>query len=97
MATAATTHSTQATTHRPPLFLAFELGATTWKLGFTIGAAQRPRARRMPAGAVQVLLLDGQCPLRPLTSPGGGAPARLCCPFPGAGGYFALKPGSCGY
>src|SRR3989442_13452295 len=40
--------------------------------------------------------LDGQCPLRPLTSSGGGAPARLCGPFPGTctGGYFALKTGS---
>jgi transposase len=56
MATAAATHSTQATTHRPTLFLAFELGVNTWKLGFTTGAAQRPRERRMPAGAVEVLL-----------------------------------------
>src|SRR4029453_6035075 len=56
MATAAATHSTQATTHRPTLFLAFELGVNTWKLGFTTGAAQRPREWRMPAGAVQVLL-----------------------------------------
>jgi hypothetical protein len=40
--------------------------------------------------------VDGPCPLRPLTSPGGGAPARLCSPLPGAcaGGSFALKTGS---
>jgi hypothetical protein len=56
MATAAATHSTQAPPHRPTLFLAFELGVHTWKLGLTPGAAQRPRERRMPAGAVQVLL-----------------------------------------
>src|SRR5438132_4804122 len=33
---------------------------------------------------------------KPLTSPGRGAPTRLCSPFPGActGGYFALKTGS---
>jgi hypothetical protein len=30
MATAAATHSTQATAHRPTLFLAFELGVNTW-------------------------------------------------------------------
>src|SRR5262249_31218735 len=27
-----------------------ELGGTTWKLGFTTGAAQRPRERHVPAG-----------------------------------------------
>jgi transposase len=45
----------QATTPRPTLFLAFELGVTTWTLGFTTGAAPRPRERTMPAGALQVL------------------------------------------
>jgi hypothetical protein len=42
MATPATTCLDQATTHQPTLFLAFELGVNTWKLGFTTGAAQRP-------------------------------------------------------
>jgi hypothetical protein len=55
MATPAATHMDQATTHQPTLFLAFELGVNTWKLGFTTGAAQRPRERRMPAGAIHVL------------------------------------------
>jgi transposase len=55
MATPAATRMDQATTHQPTLFLAFELGVTTWKLGFTTGAAQRPRERNMPAGALQVL------------------------------------------
>ena len=55
MATPAAPRTDQATTQRPTLFLAFELGVTTWKLGFTTGAAQRPRARTMPAGASQVL------------------------------------------
>jgi transposase len=45
----------QATTPQPTLFLAFELGVNTWKLGFTTGAAQRPRERSMPAGAIHVL------------------------------------------
>ena len=39
-------------------FLAFELGATTWKLGFTIGMAQRPRERTIPAGAMEKLLQE---------------------------------------
>ena len=55
MATPVATCKDQATTPRPTLFLAFELGVTTWKLGFTTGAAQRPRERTMPAGAIQVL------------------------------------------
>jgi transposase len=32
------------------LFLACELGANTWQLGFTPGAAQRARERQMAAG-----------------------------------------------
>jgi transposase len=37
---------------QPTLFLAFELGKNTWKLGFTIGVAQQPRERTIPAGEV---------------------------------------------
>ena len=55
MATPVATRLDQATTHQPTLFLACELGVNTWKLGFTTGAAQRPRERRIPAGAIQVL------------------------------------------
>jgi transposase len=55
MATSVTTRMDQAITHRPTLFLAFELGVNTWKLGFTTGAAQRPRERSMPAGAIHIL------------------------------------------
>jgi transposase len=55
MATPVATCKDQATTPPPTLFLAFALGVTTWKLGFTTGAAQRPRERTMPAGAIHVL------------------------------------------
>jgi transposase len=55
MATPAASCKDQATTPRPTLFLAFELGVTTWKLGVTTGVAQRPRERSMPAGAIHVL------------------------------------------
>jgi hypothetical protein len=51
MATPAATCTAQATSQQPTLFLAFELGVTTWKLGFTTGAAPRPRERPRPAGA----------------------------------------------
>lgn len=39
----------------PKLYLAFELGAKTWKLGFTIGLGQKPRQRNIPAGNLQRL------------------------------------------
>jgi transposase len=55
MATPAVTRTDQTTTHRPTLFLAFELGVTTGKLGFTTGVAQRPRERPMAAGDVHGL------------------------------------------
>ena len=50
MVTTATTRVDQETAGTPTLFLAFELGVNKWKLGFTTGAAQRPRERRVPAG-----------------------------------------------
>jgi transposase len=56
MATAATTCIDQETAFTPTLFLAFELGVNTWKLGFTTGAAQRPRERQVPAGDCQTVL-----------------------------------------
>jgi transposase len=40
---------------QPTLFLAFELGQNKWKLGFTIGLAQQPRERTIPAGALDAL------------------------------------------
>lgn len=36
-------------TSTPTLYLAFELGWTTWNLAFTIGMAQKPRLRSIPA------------------------------------------------
>ena len=56
MATTATTHVHQETACPPPLFLAFELGVNTWQLGFTTGAAQRPRERQVPASACHTVL-----------------------------------------
>ena len=38
---------------RPTLFLAFELGERSWKLGFTNGLGQRPRVRQIPARATE--------------------------------------------
>jgi hypothetical protein len=50
------------TTHCDPynrlggsLYLAFELSQKQWKLGFTIGIAQRPRIRNIMARDLQAL------------------------------------------
>jgi transposase len=40
------------------LYLAFELGWTTWKLAFTIGAGQPPRLRTIPARSLETLLRE---------------------------------------
>jgi len=52
MATSVTSRIEQDTLPHPTLYLAFELGKDTWKLGFTIGMAQPPRERTIPAGDV---------------------------------------------
>ena len=52
MATPTKTRIAQAPLPQPTLSLAFELGQETWKLGFTIGVAQQPRERTIPAGDV---------------------------------------------
>jgi len=40
------------------LYLAFELGEKTWKLGFTTGAGQRPRLRTVTARDVEAVLAE---------------------------------------
>src|SRR5689334_23003454 len=49
-------HLSQETLGQPPLFLAFELSETRWKLGFTTGVAQRPRERSVPARDIDAIL-----------------------------------------
>ena len=58
MAPPAVPRTDQATTHRPTLLWAVELGVTTWKLGFTTGMAQQPRERTMAAGDVHGLAAE---------------------------------------
>jgi transposase len=55
MATPTANHIEQDSLSRPTLYLAFALGQNTWKLGFTIGVAQQPRERMIPAGALDML------------------------------------------
>jgi transposase len=55
MATSTAPRVEQTSLSQPTLYLAFELGKNTWKLGFTIGMAQQPRERTIPAGALETL------------------------------------------
>jgi transposase len=55
MTTATPIRIAHDTIDRPALFLAFELSANQWKLGFTTGAAQRPRERNVPARHIEAV------------------------------------------
>jgi transposase len=55
MATSTTSRIEQDSLSQPTLYLAFELGKNTWKIGFTIGMAQQPRERMIPSGDVERL------------------------------------------
>ena len=58
MARAVTPPINQGTSAQSTLYLACALGAKTWKLGFTIGVAQRPRERNIPAGNIEKLIQE---------------------------------------
>lgn len=51
----ATTRSQESNAGGMTLYLAFELGSTTWTLGFTTAPAQRARIRRIRAGDLTAL------------------------------------------
>jgi transposase len=55
MAASAVTRVDQRTISRPTLFLVFALRTSTWTLGCTTGAAQRPRARHVPARPIAAM------------------------------------------
>jgi transposase len=50
-----TTSTNQYTRFEPYLFLAFELSQNQWKLGFTVGIAQKPRIRNIAARDLDAL------------------------------------------
>ncbi len=58
MTTTAATRPQQSTALTPELYLAFELGQTRWKLGFTPGLGQRPRERTIPARDLERLVVE---------------------------------------
>ena len=55
MTTATPIRIAHDTIDRPALFLALELSANQWKLGFTTGTAQRPRERNVPARHIEAV------------------------------------------
>src|ERR1041384_8329422 len=55
MASSVTPPTKQEPPAQPTLSLACELAAKTWKRGFTIGVAQRPRERNSSAGDIEKL------------------------------------------
>jgi transposase len=44
------TRRSESTAHPDTLFMAIELGSTTWKVAFTAARGERPRLRALPAG-----------------------------------------------
>ena len=54
----ATTRIAQRIATRPTLFLALELGETSWKLAFTTGIGQKPRERTLAARDRAALLRE---------------------------------------
>jgi transposase len=50
-----TTRGNQYTENQETLFLALELGATKWGLGFSTGLGQKPRRRTIESGQTEVL------------------------------------------
>ena len=55
------TNATDSTTAAAPvLYMAFELGWTSWKLAFTVGAGQKPRLRSIAARDLNTLMVEIQ-------------------------------------
>ena len=53
------THNTHCTaSNTPVLYLALELGASSWKLAFTVGLGQKPRLKSVTARSTLGLLLE---------------------------------------
>ena len=72
-----TTHSDQYNRLGSCLYLAFELIQKQWKLGFTIGIAQRPRIRNIMARDLQALQHEIQAARQRFGLPG-DAPVLSC-------------------
>ena len=87
------THATDSTTVTAPvLYLAFELGWTSWKLAFTIGAGRKPRLRSVAARDTATVLSE----IRHRRSPVGNNPRRACYrAWPNGSLLVMHGPGEC--
>ena len=81
------THSTNCTaSNAPVLYLALELGASNWKLAFTVGLSQKPRLKTITARSTLSLVLEIQAATRRFGLPE-DAPV-LCCYEAGRDGFW---------
>ncbi len=52
------THQSHSIQANPFLYMALELGQAKWKVGFTVGAAQKPRVRQITARDLPALAAE---------------------------------------
>ena len=81
------THATHVTTATVPvLYMALELGNTSWKLAFTVGAGQKPRIRSVPARHVDLVIDEIDKAKKRFRLPE-GTPV-ICCYEAGRDGFW---------
>jgi transposase len=73
----ATTRNKEYSAIQPALYLAFELGWNSWKLGFSVGFAQKPRERTIEARDLNALEEEISLAKKRFGLPG-DAPVRSC-------------------
>jgi transposase len=71
---------------RPVLYLALELGASSWKLAFTVGLGQKPRLKTITARSTLSLVLEIKAAKRRFGLPE-DAPV-VCCYEAGRDGFW---------
>ena len=83
----AATHNTNCTAScAPVLYLALDLGASNWKLAFTVGLGQKPRLKTITARSTLSLVLEIKAAKRRFGLPE-DAPV-LCCYEAGRDGFW---------
>ena len=81
------THSTDCTaSNAPVLYLALELGASNWKLVFTVGLGQKPRLKTITARSTLILVLEIKAAKKRFGLPEDGP--VLCCYEAGRDGFW---------
>lgn len=91
---AATRGNEYSSVWSPVLYLAFEPGWTSWKLGFTTGPGQSPRERTIAAGELKALGEEIVRAKKRFEVPA-EAPVLSCCEA-GRDGFPGLRLGQAG-